>query len=109
MEGVGSKLLGQRFKRIVADEMLTPARIEELKKKREQAEAEEEAKLQLACDVSNNEQIDMTDTPEEPFHLERFVTHDDAPAVESPPKSSEVNDRHLNAVTDVETTHLAPP
>ncbi|KAJ6442694.1 C6 finger domain-containingprotein [Purpureocillium lavendulum] len=89
MEGVGGKLLGQRFKRIVADEMLTPARIEELKKKREQAEAEEEAKLQLACDVSNNEQGDKSTTPLEPFYLESLVTQQDAPAVESLPKEVE--------------------
>ncbi|UNI23210.1 hypothetical protein JDV02_009042 [Purpureocillium takamizusanense] len=110
IEGVGSKLLGQRFKRIVADEMLTPARIEELKKKREQAEAEEEAKLQLACEVPINEQSDKVDTPEEPFHLESFVTHEGAPAVASPSKTAGVNARSVSPGTaDADTRRLTPP
>ncbi|KAH7001363.1 hypothetical protein EDB80DRAFT_90346 [Ilyonectria destructans] len=69
-------LTGQRFKRIEADEMLTPERLELLKIRREKArlekEEEEEKQLkaresiELTCSLS----LDSPDTPVEPFHLQ---------------------------------------
>ncbi|KAK0391818.1 hypothetical protein NLU13_1317 [Sarocladium strictum] len=86
-EGMTEILTGQRFKKIEADEMLTPERWEELRAQREKeriAEAEEEARKEIG---QNNSWIDIgLDTSEEEL----------SPALSpSQSKSSSDSDRHL--------------
>ncbi|EQL03517.1 hypothetical protein G6O67_007504 [Ophiocordyceps sinensis] len=74
-ESVGSAL-SQRFKRVVADEMLTPGRMEELKRGREEAQ-EAEARLLRECRSSTESNrstlTDLSDQSVGPFHLESLM------------------------------------
>lgn len=81
---VSSVLLGQRFKRVVADEMLAPGRIEELKRSREQ-KADDEAKLLLDCRRASTDSSRSSDASAEPFHLKGLVSRIDAAAQRAMP------------------------
>ncbi|KAH6900489.1 hypothetical protein B0T10DRAFT_30223 [Thelonectria olida] len=88
-ENVTEILTGQRFKRIEADEMLTPERLEMLNRRREQqAQLEEETKKasRESCDSSHDEGRSLlsenSETPIEPFHLEDLASRIGASGVE---------------------------
>ncbi|KND90976.1 hypothetical protein TOPH_04303 [Tolypocladium ophioglossoides CBS 100239] len=104
---LSNTFLGQRFKRIVADEMLTPARMEELKKGREKVQAD--ARLLLDSRPSNESfqsmSSDKPDTPVEPFHLESLVLRIDASAERSLPPLVEDKDMLSTAPLDQDVVH----
>ncbi|POR36112.1 Uncharacterized protein TPAR_03694 [Tolypocladium paradoxum] len=106
-ESFSYTLLGQRFKRVVADEMLTPARMEELKRVREKAQAD--TKLLLNCQHSNESLQSMctgkSDTPVEPFYLESLVSRIDASAERHLPALVEDKDMPLTAPLDQDVVH----
>lgn len=84
-ENVTEILTGQRFKRIVADEMLTPKQLEQLKKNRQQAELEEETRMmeRESCDSGRSLLSDgSSESPGEPFHLEDLPSRIGASGVE---------------------------
>ncbi|KAH7156497.1 hypothetical protein EDB81DRAFT_392935 [Dactylonectria macrodidyma] len=82
-------ITGQRFKRIQADEMLTPERLELLNIRREKArlEKEKEEAEQLKARASTESLYslgsDSPDTPVEPFHLEDLPLRIGASGVET--------------------------
>ncbi|CAM1504730.1 Fc.00g023210.m01.CDS01 [Cosmosporella sp. VM-42] len=70
-ENVTDILTGQRFRRIEADEMLTPGRIEELRRTREAARLNEnQLAPRKSSDSARSVRSDTTETPVEPFHLQ---------------------------------------
>ena len=79
-ENVTDILTGQRFRRIEADEMLTPDRIEAVRKKREAAQqldeerAEERAKERYSIDSIRSATSDNSETDVEPFHLDELAS-----------------------------------
>ncbi|RGP80315.1 hypothetical protein FLONG3_1464 [Fusarium longipes] len=103
-ENMTDFLTGQRFRRIEADEMLTPARIEALRRKREAAQqldderAEERARERYSIDSIRSAASDNSETDVEPFHLEqlasrigvRQVVEKTAVPVEATPPSPEL-------------------
>ncbi|KAH7155703.1 hypothetical protein B0J13DRAFT_546205 [Dactylonectria estremocensis] len=82
-------LTGQRFKRIQADEMLTPERLELLNIRREKARLEKEKeeadrlKTRASTESLYSLRSDSTDTPVEPFHLEDLPLRIGASGVET--------------------------
>lgn len=88
--------------RVVADEMLTPARMEELKKRRENAQAD--ARLLLDYRPSN-ESLQSICTDNEPFHLESLVSRIDASAERSLPALVEDKDMPSIAPLDQDVVH----
>ncbi|RGP66360.1 hypothetical protein FSPOR_6738 [Fusarium sporotrichioides] len=79
-ENMADILTGQRFRRIEADEMLTPDRIEALRKKREAAQqldderAEERARERYSIDSIRSAASDNSETDVEPFHLDELAS-----------------------------------
>ncbi|KAL4730792.1 hypothetical protein ACLX1H_002832 [Fusarium chlamydosporum] len=79
-ENVTDILTGQRFRRIEADEMLTPDRIEAVRRKREAAQqldeerAEEHAKERYSIDSIRSVASDNSETDNEPFHLDELAS-----------------------------------
>ncbi|KAH6960469.1 hypothetical protein DER45DRAFT_159978 [Fusarium avenaceum] len=77
-ENVTDILTGQRFRRIEADEMLTPDRIEALRKKREAAqqldEEREERRERYSIDSVRSAASDNSETDVEPFHLDELAS-----------------------------------
>ncbi|KYK57550.1 hypothetical protein DCS_04561 [Drechmeria coniospora] len=92
-ESVSNLIQGQRFRRIVADEMLTPARMDEMRRAREREQAQSETTLRLECRSSNGScqsvGTDQSDTPLEPFHLESLVSSIEASSEHTPPGAGE--------------------
>ncbi|PHH88109.1 hypothetical protein CDD83_7954 [Cordyceps sp. RAO-2017] len=84
LAGSVGNALGQRFKRVVADEMLTPDRMEELKRSRQEAQEEAEARQsqegRWSTDSSRSASTDQSDRTLGPFHLEDLAA--------SPPKTT---------------------
>lgn len=81
-----SSVLGQRFKRVVADEMITPERMEELKRGREEAQAAE-ARLQRECRSSTESNrstvTDLSVQSDESFYLESLLLNTGSAADEA--------------------------
>ncbi|XEU97752.1 hypothetical protein FSHL1_003038 [Fusarium sambucinum] len=79
-ENMTDILTGQRFRRIEADEMLTPDRIEALRRKREAAQqldderAEERARERNSIDSVRSAASDNSETDIEPFHLDELAS-----------------------------------
>ncbi|KAM0359343.1 hypothetical protein HYE67_008206 [Fusarium culmorum] len=79
-ENMADILTGQRFRRIEADEMLTPDRIEALRRKREAAQqldderAEERARERHSIDSIRSDASDNSETDVEPFHLDELAS-----------------------------------
>ncbi|KAL3605391.1 hypothetical protein FPOAC2_00336 [Fusarium poae] len=79
-ENMTEILTGQRFRRIEADEMLTPDRIEALRRKREAAQqldderAEERARERNSIDSVRSAASDNSETDIEPFHLDELAS-----------------------------------
>ncbi|KAF9773670.1 hypothetical protein IL306_008471 [Fusarium sp. DS 682] len=85
---------GQRFRRIEADEMLTPDRIEALRKKREAAQQLDDEcntiKERNSIDSVRSAASDNSETDIEPFHLDELASRIRArQAVENPAVSVE--------------------
>ncbi|KAI8691623.1 hypothetical protein NCS56_00155200 [Fusarium sp. Ph1] len=82
-ENVTDILTGQRFRRIEADEMLTPDRIEALRRKREEAQQldEERLKHRYSSDSVRSMASDNSETDVEPFHLDELASRIGASAV----------------------------
>ncbi|KAJ4260096.1 hypothetical protein NW757_002046 [Fusarium falciforme] len=72
-----------RFRRIEADEMLTPDRIEALRRKREEAQQldEERLKHRYSSDSVRSMASDNSETDVEPFHLDELASRIGASAV----------------------------
>ncbi|RBR13880.1 hypothetical protein FVER53590_00338 [Fusarium verticillioides] len=88
-ENVTDILTGQRFRRIEADEMLTPDRIEALRKKREAAQQLDEERAttreRYSIDSVRSAASDNSETDIEPFHLDELASRIRArQAVENP-------------------------
>ncbi|KAF4447441.1 hypothetical protein F53441_9052 [Fusarium austroafricanum] len=75
-ENVTDILTGQRFRRIEADEMLTPDRIEALRKKREAAQQldDERTRERYSIDSVRSAASDNSETDIEPFHLDELAS-----------------------------------
>ncbi|KAF4343077.1 hypothetical protein FBEOM_2966 [Fusarium beomiforme] len=77
-ENVTDILTGQRFRRIEADEMLTPDRIEALRKKREAAQQLDDErniiKERNSIDSARSAASDNSETDIEPFHLDELAS-----------------------------------
>ncbi|KAF5012125.1 hypothetical protein FDECE_1774 [Fusarium decemcellulare] len=75
-ENVTDILTGQRFRRIEADEMLTPDRIEALRKKREEEQQldDERLKRRYSSDSARSIESDNSETDVEPFHLDELAS-----------------------------------
>ncbi|KAI5467545.1 hypothetical protein BGZ63DRAFT_419243 [Mariannaea sp. PMI_226] len=76
-ENLTEILTGQRFKRIEADEMLTPERLEQLMRRREQARQEEWAQENMqdkedveSCDSNRKSLSESSEVQLAPFHME---------------------------------------
>ncbi|KAF4984759.1 hypothetical protein FZEAL_120 [Fusarium zealandicum] len=75
-ENVTDILTGQRFRRIEADEMLTPDRIAALRKKREEAQQLDEERLRhrYSSESARSMASDNSETDVEPFHLDDLAS-----------------------------------
>ncbi|KAM5355255.1 hypothetical protein ACJ41O_001901 [Fusarium nematophilum] len=76
-ENVTDILTGQRFRRIEADEMLTPDRIEALRRRREDAQQqldEERPKHRYSSESVRSVASESSETDIEPFHLDDLAT-----------------------------------
>ncbi|KAM0075454.1 hypothetical protein ACKRZS_012104 [Fusarium odoratissimum] len=77
-ENVTDILTGQRFRRIEADEMLTPDRIEALRKKREAAQQLDDERTttreRYSIDSVRSAASDNSETDIEPFHLDELAS-----------------------------------
>lgn len=86
-ENMTDILTGQRFKKIEADEMLTPERMEAVKRKREEARHMDEERLRYrqssesVCSVAS----DNSDTSLGPFHLDELASRISAANMRSIP------------------------
>ncbi|KAJ4263603.1 hypothetical protein NW762_006425 [Fusarium torreyae] len=107
-ENVTDILTGQRFRRIEADEMLTPDRIEEVRKKREAAQQLEEERMREQCPIDSPRSMasDNSETDIEPFHLDELASRIRArQAVENPATSVEATPPAPGLTPDLELVH----
>ncbi|KAF7561349.1 hypothetical protein G7046_g2799 [Stylonectria norvegica] len=101
-ENVTDILTGQRFKRIEADEMLTPERIEQLKQTREKARMNEDRlKPRISNDSTCSLASDKTETPVEPFHLDDLPSRIGAAGIKTMITTIEANPPSVPANCDV--------
>lgn len=107
-ENVTEILTGQRFRRIEADEMLTPDRIEALRKKREAAQQLDDERAttreRYSIDSVRSAASDNSETDIEPFHLDELasrirarqaVENSAVPVVVTPPATDRTPDLDL--------------
>ncbi|KAK7416329.1 hypothetical protein QQX98_005274 [Neonectria punicea] len=106
-ENVTGILTGQRFKRIEADEMLTPKQLEQLKINREQAliEKENQSKPRTSSDSAPSLRSENPDTPIEPFHLEDLPARIGAAGVATTVTFVEATPSSIPLGQDVDVIH----
>ncbi|KAF5027695.1 hypothetical protein F66182_179 [Fusarium sp. NRRL 66182] len=107
-ENVTDILTGQRFRRIQADEMLTPDRIEALRKKREAAQRldEERTRHRYSIDSVHSVASDNSETDMEPFHLDELASRIRArQAMESSAVAAQAALPALDQIPDLDLTH----